>query len=322
MNTMKIAKRLFGVVIMTVLLSGLFVVWFQRQNLYDWYQLRGYEPPVAVRQLADKTTMTDYGRRLFYVNQPVIADQREFNEKCQLEASIVLGCYIPQDGIYLYNINEPRLQGIMEVTAAHEMLHVAYDRLDNKERERIDALTSQAFQSVASERVRNNIENYKRQNQSVVPNELHSILATEVRELPEGLESYYRQYFNNRQTVVNFSEQYESEFETRKSQVQAYDDQLAALKLEIDGKKAELAIQMKNLQAEKSRLESLLSAGRVEEYNAAVPDFNAQIAEHNNLVRQTDQLITRFNEVVHVRNSIAVEVQDLAEAIDSRPQSF
>ncbi len=319
---MKVAKKLLSIVLGLLMLSTLFIVWFQRQNIYDWYQLRNYSPPAAIVQLADKTTMTEYGRRLFYVNQPVIANKTEFNQKCQLEASIVLGCYIPNDGIYLYNINDPRLQGVVEVTAAHEMLHAAYDRLSNKERDHIDQLTLQAYQQVANERVRSNIASYQRQNPGIVPNELHSILPTEVEELPPDLEVYYQKYFSNRQAVVDLSRHYEAEFENRKDQVAAYDGQLASLKVEIDGSKTELSVQYKNLQAQKNRMDSLLTNGHVQAYNAAVPAFNEQVARYNNTVRQTDQLINRYNDIVQARNNIAIEVQDLAQAIDSRPQSF
>lgn len=319
---MKHFKRLSSAIVSVVIVFSLVLAWSNRQAIYDWWRLRDYQPPTAIQQLADKTTMTPHARRLFYINRPVIADRAQFNEKCSLEASIVLGCYIPRDGIYLYNINEPRLQGVMEVTAAHEMLHAGYERLDNKERERVDAMTKQAYAQLTNERVRRNVESYQRQDPGVVPNELHSILATEVTNLPPQLEDYYRMYFTNRQSVVALSAQYESEFEGRKAKVDSYDKQLGELKIDIEANKNELALQYKNLESEKTRLEALLASGDVQAYNSAVPTFNEQISRYNEIVKTTDRMINRYNEIVQERNSVALEVQNLAEAIDSRPQSF
>ena len=35
---------------------------------------------------------------------------------------------------YIYNVNDERLNGLKEVTAAHEMLHAAYERLPESDK--------------------------------------------------------------------------------------------------------------------------------------------------------------------------------------------
>ena len=78
--------------------------------------------------------MTDKGRNLFYVYDPQLLDKDGFNTQCTIEEqSIVLGCY-DGSGIYLYDISDVRLEGVEEVTSAHEMLHAAYGRLSAKEK--------------------------------------------------------------------------------------------------------------------------------------------------------------------------------------------
>ena len=53
----------------------------------------------------------------------------------------MLGCYHSnQDGIFLYNVQDARLAGVQQVTAAHEMLHAAYDRLSTKDKNYVDGL--------------------------------------------------------------------------------------------------------------------------------------------------------------------------------------
>jgi hypothetical protein len=171
--------------------------------------------------------MTPGARRLFYVYRPVLEDKGSFNQHCSnSEQTIVLGCYIEHQGIYLYNISDQRLNGVIEVTAAHEMLHGAYDRLSDKERQRIDGLTAGVAASLTDERIKSTVENYRKKDPSVVPNELHSILATEVRNLPPDLEAYYGRYFTNRKAIVDLADQYKQAFTEREDHVKSIDAQL------------------------------------------------------------------------------------------------
>lgn len=314
---MKFFKRFLSVLLTVTIISVPIIVWIQRQEIYDWYRLRDYTPPASIVTLADETTMTPYARKVFYVTQPVIADQQTFNAACSREASIVLGCYIPGEGIYLYDIKDARLHGVMEVTAAHEMLHAAYDRLDGDEQRRVDDLTAANLKNVTDQRVLDTVERYREHDPSVVPNELHSILATEVSQLSPELEDYYKQYFTNRQAVIAYSKKYEAEFSTRQAKVAEYDGQLADMKQQIEANKTELNLQYKALTAEQSRLNDLRSSGDIASYNSAVPGFNQSVADYRRLVSETDSTINRYNSIVATRNDLAVEVQDLAEAIDS-----
>lgn len=319
---MNALRRFAGLAVTLIAISSIVFVWFARQDIYDWWRLREYNPPHEVSALADSTTMTSEGRKIFYVNQPHISAASEFNAECSRETSIVLGCYVPGKGIFLFDVDDPRLTGVKEVTAAHEMLHAAYDRLSSKEQREVDAMTRAAFLQVTNERIKANVEKYREVDPAVVPNELHSILATEVAELPAELEHYYKRYFSNRKAIVAFSNRYESEFDSRQQQVANYDAKLANLKLEIDANKNELTIQYNALTSEKHRLDGLLNSGQVAAYNQSVPAFNAQVNRYNAAVKNADGLINNYNALVEMRNSVAGEVQDLAQAIDSRPQSF
>lgn len=320
---MKLLKRILGIVFTLAVVSLILLAWFQRQYLYDSWRLSNYTPSSEIAALAQRTTMTSKGERIFYVNQPSVVSEADFNEACKTqESSIVLGCYIPNRGIYIFNVTEERLEGVKEVTAAHEMLHGAYDRLGSSERERIDSLTKKAYTDLKNERIRKNVEQYRSQDPNVVPNELHSILPTEVAELPKELEDYYKQYFANRQAIVEFSSRYESEFASRQTRVAELDRRLTALKADIESGQSQLASDYDALRSEKSRLDSLLSSGDIQAYNQAVPGFNANVNAYNVAVRSVDADISRYNSLVKERNSIAVEVQNLAEAIDSRPQAF
>lgn len=319
-----------GLLVSLALLLVVGLGWFFRQDLSDWWRLRDYDPSSQIVALADQTTMTTDGRRIFYTTHPDIADKDTFNAHCRdgaaSEYSIVLGCYISTGklygNMYLYDINDPRLSGVMQVTAAHEMLHAAYDRLDDKERQRIDALLQETYQNLPDGRVKQTIAQYEASDPASVPNELHSIIGTELGNLPPELETYYSRYFTNRAAIVRFSEQYEAEFSRRQDQVTAYDRQLTEQKAIIEANQKDIDRQRVVLDQQRAQLDAYESAGNAAAFNVLVSNYNQGVARYNELVTTTRDQIEAYNSLVETRNNLALEVQQLTKAIDSRPQSL
>ena len=310
-------KKLFGILAGLVVLASPFVLAWQRQNLIDWWRLRGYQPTPAIAAISEHTTMNDLGRKLFYVHSPALEDKSSFGNLCPShERTIVLGCYITHRNIYIFDVTDDRLSGIEEVTAAHEMLHAAYDRLSKSEREHIDNLTSTVLKTLTDQRIKDTVEAYRQRDASVVPNELHSILGTEVRDLPTELEAYYARYFVDRKKIVEFSEAYEAEFTNRQNAIAEYDQQLSSLKLEIDGLESDLRLQNDALQVEQAQLFALRDSNPTA-YNQAVPGYNQKVQSYNAALANRKALIETYNEIVEKRNQIASEEQDLLDAIDS-----
>lgn len=312
-------SRLFSLItslgLLLILLGGLVF----RQEISDWLRLRGYTPPAEVAALADRTTMVDSSRRLFYVHHPLIADKSTFNEHCrENEQTIVLGCFVSREGIYLLDVTDERLSGVEEVTAAHELLHAAYERLSESERRNIDSLLHAAYGNVTNPRVRETVELYTQQDASVVPNELHSILGTEVRDLPAELETYYRRYFSDRLKIVGYSDQYEQAFTERRDQIKAFDAQLASLKAQIEGLQSDLQARDAELKSQRARMNDLRNSGQTAAYNAEVPSYNAKVNRFNRDIDTLTDLIATYNDIVLQRNAVASEEAELVEAIDSR----
>jgi hypothetical protein len=275
-------KKYLGIAATAILVAMPVLVIWQHQAVYDSFRLRGYVAPDKVVQLATDTGMRDLTRRIFYVYHPSIEDKAPFNKNCKSsEQTIVLGCYVDGKGIYLLSVTDDRLNGVEQVTAAHETLHAVYARLNSKERAKVDVMTAEAFSKLNDQRIKDTIDLYKKQDPSVVPNELHSILGTEVRLLPADLEAYYSRYFSNRTKVVGFSEQYEQAFTDRKNQIVDYDAQLLSLKTEIDNLQSSLSKQATTLSSERERLGKLRSNGQIDAYNAAVPGFNQKVNTYN-----------------------------------------
>lgn len=307
--------------LLSLAVLGIFLVsgWIFRYDISDWWRLRSYEPSTVVARLSQSAGMNDYGQKLFYTAHPQISSADTFNENCRIyEFSIILGCYVSSNGlygnIYLFDIEDERLRGILEVTAAHEMLHVAYDRLSGSERERVDALTKEAFASVKDKRIRETIAQYETQDSTSVPNELHSILATEVSSLPSELEAYYDQYFSDRKKVVTLSQQYETAFTSRQKQITQIEQRLGGLKAEIDANNARLESEFNRLQVERQAIENNPNSTQ-----ARIDSYNQDVNEYQALRSSTAALIAEYNRLVEEYNTISLEINDLYQSIDSTP---
>jgi hypothetical protein len=215
----RISKLLFSLLFLALCASVL----LYRQNIYDWWQLRSYTPPQEIAAIAQSDAMTEKAKRIFYVARPVVEDSAAFNQHCgntaaakSSEKTIVLGCYDGRN-IYVFNVTDQRLQGVKQVTAAHEMLHAAYERLTGKERDRVNAMLNQQFKDMNDQRITDVLAEYKKSEPTELLNEMHSIFGTELDKLNPDLEAYYRQYFNDRSKVVGFAQKYESVFTQSKA---------------------------------------------------------------------------------------------------------
>lgn len=317
---MNIVRRFWSYVVLLVLIASGVVVWSRHNELLDWAATRGYQPTAVVEQLVVDTTMTPYGKRLFYANRPVVEDKQAFNQHCTdpSEQVAVLGCFTGNRlGIYLYNVTDERLNGIEQVTAAHEMLHQAYQRLDKKEKTRINGLLQEYHDLKASQKLKDKVASYKQTEPDQLQNEMHSIFGTEAVDLPAELEEYYKQYFVNRQQVLALHQRYQAEFDQRIAQIEDYDVRLEALKVQIEANKKDLDAREKDLRQRRQQLDAYLSADRIAEYNAAVPGFNALVNSYRNLVQTTNEMVEEFNRMLAERNALAVQERQLESAIDS-----
>lgn len=312
-------RTIGSVLIAVALWATLLAAIVQRQAILDWWKLYDYTPPAAISALATTDTMTAYARHLFYVNHPkLLSNRTTFTQDCpvNVEKTIVLGCYKPNDGgIYLYKVSDPRLDGVVEVTAAHEMLHAAYERLSAADKSNVDAMLQSYYKNgLKDQRLIDTFKAYQQAGADVT-NEMHSIFGTEVAQLPPNLETYYKRYFVDRSKVIAEESKYEAEFTSREQQVAAYDAQLAALKQNIDTHKAQLSQQAADLASLEQTMNAQKSAGNYTAYNANVAVYNAKVDAYNALLHQAKAEIEQYNQIVDARNSIATEEQQLVEAL-------
>ena len=311
-------SRLPGLIIPLIFVAIAAAVIFRQQDILDWWALRDYTAPAAVQTLASDTTMNDYSRKIFFVNKPQIQDKAAFYISCEEgETSIVLGCYKPRDGIYVLDVEDARLDGIEQVTAAHEMLHAAYERLSKSQKQVIGKQINDFYATLANEQIKAKVNLYVTNNADIT-NELHSILGTEVANLSPELETYYQKYFNNRSKIVAFADQYQAVFSDRKNKLAAYDAQLIEIESQVKANNADLDSQQNIITAASQRLDKLLQQNKRDEYNEGVIAYNQQIIPFKELIAETKALIAQYKTILDARNQVAVEAQELNKALDSR----
>jgi hypothetical protein len=317
-------RRLWPPTLLILLLATLAGLWWQQDTAIDWLRLRDYRPPEQVSQLADQVTMTPYAQRLFYVNRPQVEGKIAFNQHCPNASRevAVLGCYRgDRQGIFMYHITDKRLDGIEQVTAAHEMLHQAYDRLSNSEKQRVSGLLHAYEKTVTDQALKDKIDAYRKLEPHEVDTEMHSVFGTEAAALPKDLETYYARYFTDRRQVLSYHAQSRAAFDQRQKQLKDYDKQLEDLNRRIGLAREGLKQSESALQAERSQMDAWLKSGRTAEYNAAVPGYNSKVIAYKASVVTTNVLINDYNALIDRRNAIAVEEQELIKAQDSNASS-
>jgi hypothetical protein len=316
------SARLASLLIILAGLAALVLVALNIQNIQDWWRLRGYHPPAAVAQLAEQDTMNSYTRHLFYLNKPqLLGTVASFRQSCpENKDTIVLGCYHPgQNGIFIYNVQDPALAGVTQVTAAHEVLHAVYARLSTKDRAALNSQLEDYYQhGLQDPRVRAEVKLYQQTEPKDVLDEMSCTFGTEIASLPAPLEAYYKRFFDNRAAIVAFEQQYEGEFTSRQTTITADDQQLAILKQQIDTRQTGLYAQLQQINGDQNRLNGLKGSGQTIAYNALVPGYNAEVDAYNQGVSDLQATINQYNQLVAARNQVAGQLTTLAGALDTR----
>jgi hypothetical protein len=192
-------SRTFDVIFLSVL--GLVVWWsvVNRVAIGDTLFFLRFEPPAQTVQTASAAGLNDAGRRLLYRTDPVFTGQAEIDKECDTER---LGCLSSKGQAFI--LDDPAKPSQAIVTAAHEMLHLAYRRLSAAKKAELAPILDQAITQNALEI---NPELQSSTTDEDRRDEAHSLLGTEYRELPAALETYYDAYFSDRAKVVDAAQE-------------------------------------------------------------------------------------------------------------------
>jgi len=287
-----------GGVFSTLLLAAAVFAFLNQQYIKDQVVVWAYTPSAEIQTIEDRIDLNKEGEFHFRATQPEIASAETFNKDCprQETASPILGCYTSEHRIYIYNITNDQLDGIEEVTAAHEMLHAVWERMSESERSKIGSLLKVEYQKHTDNAgLVERMAYYQRTEPGQFENELHSILSTESRSLDPELEAYYKKYFNDRQKVVALYEKYNTVFEQFKLQSDTLYNELTTLGASIDAR------------TEKYNADATQLSVDIAAFNARADNGNfSSIGEFN---RERASLITRSDQIDADRASITADIE-------------
>lgn len=311
----------FGLLIVGVVVLG--AVLF-RQQIIDQYRFWRFSPSQQISSLSERAGMSDTGRFYFYVTHPRLKPAGQFNDDCRRteKNNPILGCYQQgADTIHIYDVTDLELDGIKEVTAAHEMLHAVYSRLSESEKRRLEPLLEQAYVANRDAKFEERMAYYDRAQPGSRHDELHSIVATEFSSLTEGLEQHYARYFTDRQAVVRLHAQYTARFSENQRQIDQLTSKLESLKPRIDQAVSTYQSELSAYNTDVAAFNRRAQAGDFTSQQA----FNRerQAIMSRSLKLQNDQattqaMIDEYNTMVEKLKNLGQTMNRLNQSLDSQ----
>lgn len=311
-------KRSFTAIVAVA--GGLAAAYWFGPQLLDEFRAQQYTPSSHISAIEQRVTLTSAGRRIFYATSPEVQDSGQFNGSCHSveRTTAILGCYY-RDRIYLYNVQNSELDGALDVTAAHELLHAAYARLSTFEQRKVDGLVRAAYQKVKNEpTLKRLMEYYKQAEPGAEINELHSILGTTIANLDSELERYYARYFTNRASIVTLNQRYTQVFSE-------LDQQATSLKAKISAEESSLKTETDAYQNELNQLNSDIQSFNQravsgdfssQEFYATRSALSGRVASLNSQQNQLNTRIAAYNTMIAEYNKLAVRAQQLNQSMN------
>lgn len=298
---------------------GLFI-FVNRQYVVDQINVWDFQPSSDVVSFTDRTGMNQTGIFYFYTSHPVVENAQDFNTQCGKteQSTAILGCYTNRN-IYVYNVTNAQLDGIREVTAAHEMLHAAYDRMSDSEKQTVDALLEAEYTKLKSDKAfADQMAFYDRTEPGERDNELHSVIGTEVASISPALEDHYRAYFTDRSKVVALHTKYAAVFSNLQTRAQQLSDQLTQLSDSIKKDSTTYNQEVSQLNSDINTFNSKASGGSF----TTNEEFQAERARLVLQVSQLDTFRTTINTNVTLYNTLRAQLADISSQSDALNKSI
>ncbi len=276
-------------VIIVVCITGLEIFRRYAMRRYEENFLKTYTPSAELAEIAQKTSLTDKAKKIFYQADPEFIGSDIFATYClgRNGAELALACArsstpdnkkSSKPRIFLLRIEEPEFADSRFPSSAHEILHIAYRKLSTEERERIGNLIDQELARRQDDSHLRGIGDIIKTSgddaNEELRNEMHSIFGVEYRDISSELEEYYAQYFFDRKALVLLYEN--AGFEKRIRKI------------------GEIARQTKIVDSQLTSMSTQLTAyqksGDTDSYNSMVAEFNAKVYQYNAKVQEGKKL--------------------------------
>lgn len=223
-----------------IIAAGAFA-FLHRQEIADHFEAQRFTPTQEIADLTGRLQLTDAGHRIFFASHPTLDASQLFNEQCAQvdhpEDGHVLGCF-SKDRIHLFEVTDERLNGIVEVTAAHELLHAVFSRLSSGERSDLAERLRSLYEELSAEdpALARRMSVYDSLSGMGFANELHSVLGTEVRELPDWLEEHYARWFQDRALIIDLFDGYHAVFVQLRERADELQTQMTELRTSVEAR--------------------------------------------------------------------------------------
>ncbi len=241
-------KAIIAIIVLVILASTAVWGYSNRHYLSNLITAAQFEPSERIKEIAATLEFTDAGETNFYATRPELTRGTTFSENCNKvalpEASHVLGCYLPEENrINLLDVRDDRLYGIVEVTAAHELLHSEWEYMPPTQRDRLAGQLQSFYDSLMAENPDfiERMSVYAELSSHDFQNELHSVIGTELADIPESLELHYAEIFQNRRNIVKLYQGYNDVFAQLQEQSEQLQNRLEQIREEYDIETATLS---------------------------------------------------------------------------------
>jgi len=309
--------RLLPPIIIIIIALGLYF-FVDFTAISDWSRGLSFEPTKQMRAIIADLDLTPVGARIFNSTHPTLKNNPAFTDHCgeNNEGVSIIGCYAAGN-IFIKHVTDPDLDGILESTAAHELLHAVWARLDDPTREQL-AIELDRIYSRNLDLLGDRLKSYE---ESRWHDELHSIIGTEFKSVGTTLSAHYDQYFSNRPKIVAFWTAYNSKFKILREKSEALHAQIIDLKDQIDTATARYESGVDQLNADiadfRRRAESGAFNSNPSAFYREQNALNARVDEFNTLFVRINDQITQVNALIEEYNANSATLNELNQAISS-----
>ena len=314
--------NLLRLVCLVLVLAGAVWVVLNRQFVIDQLTVWNYKPSSDIAAIAFRASLNERGTFYLYASRPQINDRDTFNSRCHqlVEKAAVLGCYANRE-ISIFNVTDQRLDGIREVTAAHEMLHAAYDRLTTSDAAQVNGWLEQQIARISDPKLKERLALYDQTEPGERLNELHSIIGTEIATISPELETYYARYFSNRSKVVTLANQYEAVFGQLEDRQKTLISEMNALADQIDSDSKWYETNLTSLQADIADFNRRATAGDFASQAAFVAERSQIMARQSTLQSRRlaiNAAIDNYSQKKAELDSLTTTAEGLQRSINSK----
>lgn len=265
----------------------------------DFVKSLSYRPAEGMNEIEKNLELTYRGSLVFKASEPELKTGQEYNDFCESHdiGISILGCY-KNEKILVYKIEDKALDGIIEATTAHEMLHAVWRRLPDSEKESLSKILKNEYKK--NKEALSIVEEYS---EETAIDELFARIGTEIHQTSDELEKVYGDYFKDRQKIVNYFDNYANIFKDLSKKIKQLSTEIETLKQSIENKSADYM----------SRSDELKP--KVNEFNECAKnmdcyDYYTFNTKRNELTNEKNSLDNLYDEIINETNSYNEKIEE------------